>query len=166
MFFDNHAMWYVDADGWLWYKWALLNLKAAYVGTGETKFVRFGDRIVLMPAKKLVQAKYTVKGKADNPAALPTSAEKGTAYVINTNNDPQDPKWSLFVWTGDEWDSSMGAWVISMEAELTGDQDHDLGRDDLREPPATANTLTINLRHRPILQRRDFRSETPWRSTA
>ena len=57
MFFDNHAMWYVDADGWLWYKWALLNIKAAYIGAGETKFVRFGARIVLMPAKKLVQAK-------------------------------------------------------------------------------------------------------------
>ena len=58
MFFDNHAMWYTDSDGWLWYKRALLNIKVAYVGAGEIKFVRFGDRIVLMPAKKLVQAKY------------------------------------------------------------------------------------------------------------
>lgn len=144
MFFDNHAMWYVDADGWLWYKWALLNLKAAYVGTGETKFVRFGDRIVLMPAKKLVQAKYTVKGKADNPAALPTSAEKGTAYVINTNpKDPQNPKWSLFVWTGDEWDSSMGAWIINMEAELTATK-ITISDGTIYGAAATANTLTIN----------------------
>lgn len=143
MFFDNHAMWYVDADGWLWYKWALLNLKAAYVGTGGTKFVRFGDRIVLMPAKKLVQAKYTVKGKADNPAALPTSAEKGTAYVINTNpNDPQNPKWSLFVWTGDEWDS-MGAWIINMEAELTATK-ITISDGTIYGAAATANTLTIN----------------------
>lgn len=143
MFFDNHAMWYVNADGWLWYKRALLNLSVAYIGAGETKFIRFGDRIVLMPAKKLVQAKYTVAGTAANPAALPTSAEKGTAYVINTNNDPQDPKWSLFVWTGDEWDS-MGAWVVSMEAELTATK-ITISDGTIYGAAATANTLTINL---------------------
>lgn len=142
MFFDNHAMWYTDADGWLWYKRAMLNLKVAYVGEGETKFVRFGDRIVLMPAKKLVQAKYTVAGTAANPSALPTSIEPGEAYVINVG-DTQSPEWMLYVWTGDEWDDSMGAWVVSMEAELTATK-ITISDGTIYGADATANTLTIN----------------------
>ena len=142
MFFDNHAMWYTDADGWLWYKRAMLNIKVAYVGTGETKFVRFGDRIVLMPAKKLVQAKYTVAGTAANPSALPTSIEPGEAYVINVG-DTQSPEWMLYVWTGDEWDDSMGAWVVSMEAELTATK-ITISDGTIYGADATANTLTIN----------------------
>ena len=144
MFFDNHAMWYTDADGWLWYKRGLRTIKVTQVGTAETKFVRFGDRIVLMPAKKLIQAKYTVAGTAANPAALPASAEKGTAYVINAGGDPQNPNWSLFVWTGDEWDSSMGAWVVSMEAEMTATK-ITISDGTIYGAAATANTLTVNL---------------------
>lgn len=142
MFFDNHAMWYTDADGWLWYKRALLNLKVAYVGAGETRFVRFGDRIVLMPAKKLIQAKYTVAGTAANPAALPASAEDGTAYAINVRT-AAEPAWMLYVWTGEEWDDSLGAWVISMEAEASATK-ITISDGTIYGAEATANTLTIN----------------------
>lgn len=131
---DNGMMLEVDAAG-LWYNGFVLatNLK----DYENTYFVRFGDRVLMMPDKRLLNLNYKVRDIAADAESLPQATELYEAYAVQDEGG----HFSIYVWDGETWVDN--GWF---------DEPVETGRDffnvtirdgKLYEEKAAANTLCV-----------------------
>ena len=80
----------------------------------NTIFIRFGDRVVMMPDKKIVNMKYKIKGWYEHwPEQPPENPELYDAIAAKLFG-----KYHVYVWDGNEW-ADNGAFVSGIEAKVT-----------------------------------------------
>ena len=76
-----------------------INLIAKIADPENTSFIRFGDRVVMMPDKLLLNTKYNVLGIKQNKGELPADAALYDAYAIHD----EAGHYSIWVWDGEKW---------------------------------------------------------------
>lgn len=131
---DNGAMITVDAlglsyNGYRFYE-ALNDYK-------NTKFVRFGDRVVIMPDKKVLNLKYKILGWGTQDS-LPATAETNDAYAVI---DQATGNYDVYVWDGTKFVSN-GKLVQRMEIE-SGEDVASFEDGTIYGESATANTIRL-----------------------
>lgn len=131
---DNGAMITVDAlglsyNGYRFYE-ALNDYK-------NTKFVRFGDRVVIMPDKKVLNLKYKILGWGTQDS-LPATAEKNDAYAVI---DQGTGNYEVYIWDGTKFVSN-GKLVQRMEIE-SGEDIASFEDGTIYGERATANTIRL-----------------------
>ena len=68
----------------------------------NVKFVRFGDRVIMMPDKQVLNMKYRLSGQIQSTELLPESVKDGTAYAVGG----REPPFEVFVFMNGEWVSN------------------------------------------------------------
>lgn len=131
---DNGAMITVDAlglsyNGYRFYE-ALNDYK-------NTKFVRFGDRVVIMPDKKVLNLKYKILGWGTKDS-LPATAETNDAYAVI---DQGTGNYEVYIWDGTKFVSN-GKLVQRMEIE-SGEDIASFEDGTIYGESATANTIRL-----------------------
>lgn len=131
---DNGAMITVDAlglsyNGYRFYE-ALNDYK-------NTKFVRFGDRVVIMPDKKVLNLKYKILGWGTKDS-LPATAEINDAYAVL---DKGTGNYEVYIWNGTKFVSN-GKLVQRMEIE-SGEDVASFEDGTIYGESATANTIRL-----------------------
>lgn len=107
---DNGVLLAVNALGLSYNGLLLVSEVADYQ---NTQFVRFGDRVVMMPDKKVLNLKYKIKGCA----ALNNMPENPALYDAYAVVDVDD-HYSIYVWDGTQW-ADNGRFDEPMEARLS-----------------------------------------------
>lgn len=72
----------------------------------DWKFTRFGNRVLLMPEKLLIQTGLKIAGSVNTETALPTltAEDAGTLYAVNrTGMQGTTPGAAVYRWSGSEW---------------------------------------------------------------
>ena len=62
------------------------------------RFVRFGDRVLLMPDKRLLNLYYPIVGMVDGEHNLPSEGNSSEAYAVRYGNF-----YNIHVWDGEQW---------------------------------------------------------------
>lgn len=78
----------------------------------NTSFVRYGDRVVMMPDRKVLNLKYRIIGWLTSVDDMPETAERYDAFAILKGPDDYE----VYVWDGTKWISN-GKLVAGMEAD-------------------------------------------------
>lgn len=101
---DHGVLMYIDkVDGVLYYKsWPMLTVAVDVNDPAQYQFVRFGDRVILTPAMKLLNTKAEIMGVAERKSDLPTTAEEGETWAVGIPNS-----YRLWVY---EYDAGLQAW--------------------------------------------------------
>lgn len=131
---DNGAMITVDSSGMCYNGY---RFHAALYDYKNTKFVRFGDRVVIMPDKKILNLKYRILGWGKKES-LPDTAEINDAYAVF---DITTGEYEVYIWNGTEYVSN-GKLVQRMEI----DSGEDIARFEdgtIYGESATANTIRL-----------------------
>lgn len=74
------------------------------------KFTRFGDRVLLMPDKLLIQTGLDIEGVVRSPEYLPalTEEDEGTLYAVTRLNlQGGSPGATVYRWSGSEWEEKL-----------------------------------------------------------
>lgn len=100
--------------------------------------VRFGDRVVLMPDKKVINLKYKIVGFYEKLADLPVTAE---LYDGAAAKNMMTGELHLYVWDGSNWVDN-GKLVQDMDAVIT-DEEAVFMDGTLFDEKATANTIKL-----------------------
>lgn len=79
------------------------------------QFVRFGDRVVLLPEMRLLNLLYTISGIKNSTSELPESAATETAYAVQ-NTILYPPYYDIYVYDGTQWINN-GRFDQPMEAD-------------------------------------------------
>ena len=115
---DNGTILLVDAAGDIYYfdeNWNTFGYPVAKTKDPQNvKFVRFGDRVVMMPDKKILNMKYKITGVRHSVKDLPETVPEGTAYAVGA----QKPPFEVFVFLDGTWVSN-GYFSLSIEARVT-----------------------------------------------
>lgn len=131
---DNGAMITVDALGLSYNGYRFY---AALNDYKNTKFVRFGDRVVIMPDKKVLNLKYRILGWGTQDS-LPATAETNDAYAVI---DQGTGNYEVYIWDGTKFVSN-GKLVQRMEIE-SGEDVASFEDGTIYGESATANTIRL-----------------------
>ena len=131
---DNGAMITVDALGLSYNGYRFY---AALNDYKNTKFVRFGDRVVIMPDKKVLNLKYKILGWGTKDS-LPATAETNDAYAVI---DQGTGNYEVYIWDGTKFVSN-GKLVQRMEIE-SGEDIASFEDGTIYGKSATANTIRL-----------------------
>lgn len=131
---DNGAMITVDALGLSYNGYRFY---AALNDYKNTKFVRFGDRVVIMPDKKVLNLKYRILGWGTQDS-LPENAEINDAYAVL---DQGTGNYEVYIWNGTKFVSN-GKLVQRMEIE-SGEDIASFEDGTIYGESATANTIRL-----------------------
>ena len=131
---DNGAMITVDALGLSYNGYRFY---AALNDYKNTKFVRFGDRVVIMPDKKVLNLKYKILGWGTKDS-LPATAETNDAYAVI---DQGTGNYEVYIWNGTKFVSN-GKLVQRMEIE-SGEDIASFEDGTIYGKSATANTIRL-----------------------
>lgn len=131
---DNGAMITVDALGLSYNGYRFY---AALNDYKNTKFVRFGDRVVIMPDKKVLNLKYKILGWGTQDS-LPATAETNDAYAVI---DQGTGNYEVYIWDGTKFVSN-GKLVQRMEIE-SGEDIASFEDGTIYGKSATANTIRL-----------------------
>lgn len=131
---DNGAMITVDALGLSYNGYRFY---AALNDYKNTKFVRFGDRVVIMPDKKVLNLKYRILGWGTQDS-LPENAEINDAYAVL---DQGTGNYEVYIWNGTKFVSN-GKLVQRMEIE-SGEDVASFEDGTIYGERATANTIRL-----------------------
>lgn len=114
---DNGTILLVDAAGDIYYfdeNWNGFEYPIAKTKDPQSvMFVRFGDRVVMMPDKKILNMKYKIAGVRQSVEDLPESVSEGTAYAVGA----QEPPFEIFVFMDGKWISN-GNFSVPMEQHV------------------------------------------------
>lgn len=102
------------------------------------ELVRFGDRVVLMPDKKVINLKYRIIGFYEKVADLPETAELYDGAAVR---NLMSGEVHLYVWDGSAWVDN-GKLVTDMEA-IVENQPAVFMDGTLYDEKATANTIKL-----------------------
>ena len=106
----------------------------------QHQFIRFGDRVVLLPEMRLLNLIYDIKGIKSSASELPESAETEAAYAVkNTVTLPY--YYDIYVYDGAQWVNN-GRFDQPMEAD-TGVQPSIAFGD--AEQSGLANIVTLSV---------------------
>lgn len=108
------------------------------VSPETAELVRFGDRVVLMPDKKVINLKYKIVGFYEKLADLPETAE---LYDGAAAKNMMTGELHLYVWDGIEWVDN-GKMIQDMDAVIT-DEEAVFMDGTLFDEKATANTIKL-----------------------
>ena len=131
---DNGAMITVDALGLSYNGYRFYEALNEYK---NTKFVRFGDRVVIMPDKKVLNLKYKILGWGTQDS-LPATAETNDAYAVI---DQATGNYDVYVWDGTKYVSN-GKFIQRMEIE-SGEDVASFEDGTIYGESATANTIRL-----------------------
>lgn len=131
---DNGAMITVDALGLSYNGYRFY---AALNDYKNPKFVRFGDRVVIMPDKKVLNLKYKILGWGTKDS-LPATAETNDAYAVI---DQGTGNYEVYIWNGTKFVSN-GKLVQRMEIE-SGEDIASFEDGTIYGKSATANTIRL-----------------------
>lgn len=131
---DNGAMITVDALGMSYNGYRFYSALYDYK---KTKFVRFGDRVVIMPDKKVLNLKYKILGWGTKDI-LPATAEINDAYAVL---DQGTGNYEVYIWNGTQFVSN-GKLVQRMEIE-SGEDVASFEDGTIYGESATANTIRL-----------------------
>ena len=108
------------------------------VSPETAELVRFGDRVVLMPDKKVINLKYRIIGFYEKVADLPDTAELYDGAAVR---NLMSGEVHLYVWDGGAWVDN-GKLVTDMEA-IVENQPAVFMDGTLYDEKATANTIKL-----------------------
>lgn len=110
----------------------------------DWKFIRFGDRVLLLPEKWLIQTGLSIEGSVVVKSELPTltEADNGKLYVVlGSGFQNSTPIGTVYRWSGSEWEYYCAlAERIEASITMTGVK---LTDGTLYGEKATANTMTF-----------------------
>lgn len=81
----------------------------------QHRFVRFGDRVVLLPEMRLLNLNYDIKGIRESADELPSTAQEYDAYAVK-NIVTLPNYYDIYVYNGTEWINN-GRFDQPMEAD-------------------------------------------------
>lgn len=108
------------------------------VAPEKAELVRFGDRVILMPDKKVINLKYKIIGFYNRIADIQDTAQLYDGAVVK---DAMTEELHLFVWDGEIWVDN-GKLVEAMDA-VTMNQPAVFMDGTLYDEKATANTIKL-----------------------
>lgn len=108
------------------------------VSPETAELVRFGDRVVLMPDKKVINLKYKLIGFYEQVADLPETAELYDGAAVR---NLMSGEVHLYVWDGDAWVDN-GKLVTDMDAVVENEAAVFMDG-TLYDEKATANTIKL-----------------------
>lgn len=108
------------------------------VAPEKAELVRFGDRVILMPDKKVINLKYKIIGFYNRIADIQDTAQLYDGAVVK---DAMTEELHLFVWNGEIWVDN-GKLVEAMDA-VTMNQPAVFMDGTLYDEKATANTIKL-----------------------
>lgn len=110
------------------------------------RFIRFGNRVALLPEMRLLNLNYEILGIVENETELPENGNKfGDAFaVLNTFTDPFF--YEIYVFDGSQWVNN-GRFDRPMSADTGIQPAVTIGNDSLSrfETKGHADTIEINL---------------------
>ena len=140
---DNGVMLRVTEFG-LYYEHIQVLEAAEMKDPNNTFFVRFGNRVLMMPDKVLLNLTYEIKGIASE---LPTGPEKGDCYI---HKESVIKGKRLKLWDGEQWqDGGLFAEPIEAHRDLGAVT---VGDGTLYGESAKANTITLEYTRVEILE--------------
>ncbi len=131
---DNGAMLQVDPVGLYYNDWLLIK---GVKDCLNTYFIRFGDRVVMMPDKKLLNMKYPIIGWAGSKTELPETAELYDAYAVYDEGG----HYIIYVWDGIQWIDN-GWFDEPIETNCTFSS-VTVKNGEIYEEEASANTIKV-----------------------
>ncbi|MGM9558152.1 MAG: hypothetical protein ACI3VP_07840 [Oscillospiraceae bacterium] len=108
------------------------------VSPETAELVRFGDRVVLMPDKKVINLKYRLIGFYEQVADLPETAELYDGAAVR---NMMTGELHLYVWDGSNWVDN-GKLVTDMDAVVVNEKAVFMDG-TLYDEKATANTIKL-----------------------
>lgn len=147
---DNGVLLYIKEDGGIWYAkkntapvGGEYGFAIAYTKSAEkAQLVRFGDRVILMPDKKLINLKYELLGVISNVSELPESGSYEDAYALSTGHGEGNvDTYDVYVFNENEWINN-GTLVQDMDAKLSVTE-ITIMDGVIYEEPAKANTIAF-----------------------
>ena len=143
---DNGDIWYINKYGdvgILDKGKPLFMLDLSKHSAEAVKMIRFGDRIVIMPHKILINAKYRIIGMVEEE--FPADVEKGVAVLmydaVPPHVDAEIYGYDLYVFDGEQWQNA-GKLATPLEAEIVTET-VTIQDGTIYEEPATANTMVF-----------------------
>lgn len=139
MYADEDSFLWITEDG-LWYENRNngFMVRLRYLELDEAQksyFVKFGDRVILMPRKQIINVKYPIIGVGGD--IVPEATQTGQAFI-----QAVDDRWLIWVWNGAEWQFAWSYAVtdIDMSVEV---ENVIVMNGTIFEEPATANTILL-----------------------
>lgn len=135
---DNHAFLQVLPDGLYYGNWRLIEVLQDYE---NTYFVRFGDRVVMMPDKKLLNTKYPIIGMGSSIQERPDTAQLHEAFAVHDEGG----HYIVWVYDGTQWvDNGWFDEPIESNSGLNNFSSVTVKNGEIYEEEASANTLHVS----------------------
>lgn len=83
----------------------------------QHEFIKFGDRVILLPEQRVINMKYHISGIVETEGALPTDDMDGMAYAVPYKAASITLYYNIYVKQGGSWISN-GRFDLPMDAEI------------------------------------------------